>query len=524
MAALVSLVSLTFGLGIPSAAEESASRIVIDGFFDDWEEIPVRVRDPIDPAAVLCDFRELRATSDAGAVFVYGRLQHRMLLKISGGRVRVLIDTDGDPETGWSEHGMEGVDASAQGHPGDSAEVDAERPVGLRFRRPDAGPSRDAAYDSLNRVGIMKAPAFESDRFEIRLPRGLAAPELAAPLLSGSVARLKLIAMLPDGTIVDDIGPFSLELEAFDPTERVEQELDPLARRPGTRLRVAEWNVSHRSLADRKTEIAKVLSALRPDLVLLNEVSDTFSSEDVGRILEQAGIVKASTPGQVIYGRSGGDERAVIAGRFPLRELPGLSDLPYPTFDPRQVPALKDQAPVFMAQLEKGIQSAGAIATVGDRRLLLTSLGLKSGGYRTFSVEDHIRVIQARTIASAIAAINSAENIDAVVVGGDFNLVVTERPLFVLARETETGDSPLTILNALQLDGRSNATWSNPKLSFSAGRLDFVMYSAPALELDRSFVFDSRDLSPEWLEHHSLTRDVSDRASDHFPTVADFSW
>ena len=93
-----------------------------------------------------------------------------------------------------------------------------------------------------------------------------------------------------------------------------------------------------------------------------------------------------------------------------------------------------------------------------------------------------------------------------------------------IARKTGTGSEPLSVVNALQLDGRSNATWANPDLPFIAGRLDFMLYSARSLELDQSFVFDSRDLSPRWLRHHGLQQGISSEASDHFPIVADFSW
>ena len=50
------------------------------------------------------------------------------------------------------------------------------------------------------------------------------------------------------------------------------------------------------------------------------------------------------------------------------------------------------------------------------------------------------------------------------------------------------------------------------------------MYSSQALQLDRAFVFDSRELSERWLRHHKLNEDISITASDHFPVVADFSW
>ena len=132
--------------------------------------------------------------------------------------------------------------------------------------------------------------------------------------------------------------------------------------------------------------------------------------------------------------------------------------------------------------------------------------------------------MQAFAVASAIAEARSGARIDGVIVAGDFNLIVTEQPLVTVQRKTELSGPPLTLINALQLDGRSNQTWFNPNIPIAPGHLDYMMYSARTLHLDRAFVFDSRDLSERWLRHYELSEDISIATSDHFPIVADFSW
>ena len=59
----------------------------------------------------------------------------------------------------------------------------------------------------------------------------------------------------------------------------------------------------------------------------------SLPTEQAGRLLEAAGIEGASRPGHVVYGHRGGDERAAIASRFPLRALPALNDLDFPILD-----------------------------------------------------------------------------------------------------------------------------------------------------------------------------------------------
>jgi endonuclease/exonuclease/phosphatase family metal-dependent hydrolase len=522
--ACASLGVLTLGSSFCSRAEGQASRIVIDGSFEDWKDVPIAVRDPADPAAVLCDFREVRATSDSGSVFFSVRLQHRLLLRISGGTIGVLFDADGDPATGWSEHGMKGVDLVIQGHPGDADLVEEGNPVGLRIAPLGSTQPVWSEARSLTSAGMMRAPAYESDRFEVRVQRAVPLPSHSEPLLTGRHARVKLVAVLADGTLVDETKPVSLDLAAYRPAQKVDDDADPLFRWPKTKLRVLEWNVSHRTLAEREDQIVRILSALRPDLLLLNEVSDRYPEEELVRVLDPPHVLGASGPLQVVYGHGGGEERAVIAGRFPLRTLPTLSDLKYPMIDLGAVLGADRVSPQLVTQLAEGVQVAGVVATIADLRVLVTSLGLKAGGHSSFEIEEFLRLLQTRSIASAMAGARSEAEFDAVIVAGDFNLVVTERPLTTIQRDTQTWGAPLSIVNAVQLDGLSAETWSNPDVLFAPGRLDFMLYSAPALELERAFVFDSRDLAPRWLKHHALYEEISAEASDHFPIVADFSW
>jgi hypothetical protein len=505
-------------------SEQDGPLIAIDGHFEDWEAVPIAAHDPADPIAVLCDFRQVRATSDADTVYFDVQLQNRHLIRVSAGTIGIVIDADGDQATGWTEHGVAGVDLVIHGHTRGGSFTQNDRLIEIRVWPPDATAPPTAERITLGQMGLKSAPAFESDRVEISVPRGVSIPMSDMSLLTGNRARVKIISVLSNGTLVDEIGPFSLELAVFAPRKTVDSKHDPLARHSTTRLRVLEWNVSHRTLVDRIELIGRILSAIHPDILLLNEVSDDFPSESVRRTLVRSGILADSDLGRVVYGRGGGEERAVVAGNLALTELPGLTDLKYPILDLRRFLPQSLAQPEFMEEVDQGIQVAGAVATIDGGQILLVSFGLESRGSRPFEIEEYVRRIQSMTISSAMARANFEQSVDKVIVAGDFNLVLTEQPLNTVARKTGTGSEPLRVVNALQLDGRTNATWANPDLPFIAGRLDFMLYSARALELDQSFVFDSRDLSPRWLRHHGLNEGISSDASDHFPIVADFSW
>jgi endonuclease/exonuclease/phosphatase (EEP) superfamily protein YafD len=51
-----------------------------------------------------------------------------------------------------------------------------------------------------------------------------------------------------------------------------------------------------------------------------------------------------------------------------------------------------------------------------------------------------------------------------------------------------------------------------------------MLFGDASLRLERAFVLDTRDLTGEWLDHHGLRAEDTERASDHLPVVADFSW
>ena len=78
-----------------------------------------------------------------------------------------------------------------------------------------------------------------------------------------------------------------------------------------------------------------------------------------------------------------------------------------------------------------------------------------------------------------------------------------------------------SVVFKMQIDELSNATWSDSNESYVPGRLDFLLYSIGKLQIARSFVLDTHDLAPKWLNHHNLKATDTSLASDHLPLVAD---
>jgi endonuclease/exonuclease/phosphatase family metal-dependent hydrolase len=162
----------------------------------------------------------------------------------------------------------------------------------------------------------------------------------------------------------------------------------------------------------------------------------------------------------------------------------------------------------------------GAMFDSGSRKILGVTLHTSQNG-------DERRA-EASALRDSVRQTLSGTRVDAVLVGGDFNLHGEREALDIVRDGIVVGGSPLTVVDALQLDGRTNATHKGrfARATFPPGRLDWLLFSGSSLTLVKSFVFEAADLTPGWLRRHGLEAADSDaaRTSDHRPIVADFRW
>jgi len=306
-------------------------------------------------------------------------------------------------------------------------------------------------------------------------------------------------------------------------TRRTSNGQNPLAKDPKTELRVICWNVSRNDIFDKPAVFGRVLQALRPDVIVLDEVSDKGSLEQIRAIIIDAFL---GEPWNVYWGPGGADQRTVIASRSPVDGAPALSPVRWPEGAAEELAAMRgggaEQLDKARTWIGDSVPAGGAVISLGSHKLLIAGVDLHCcGGHQT--VEDRRRMIETRGVNAAVAATAASVKIDATIIAGDFNLVGDPEVLSIAAAGLDNG-KPLTRARALQLDGLTDATWANPEEPFVPGRLDHILYTASSLKLIRAFVFDSSDLSGRWLAYNGLRAEDSSSASDHMPVVADFKW
>lgn len=524
------------------------------------------------------DIRAVHVVDDPTAVYLRIDFEDIVNVKGLGGGLDILLDADADDASGWSERGTEGVDLVVELSPHDprlpgvpGAGVAVRTSASLAAAGPGGAGGWPAGRTSAYAVDLLMAPNVASRTYEIRLARGIRLAGVERPLFTAERLRARLVAFDVAGGIRDETGTIeyrfahaairvlSAEVPSPDPASATSPgapaapdaraglddpaipgavvtpgtpavvlqspaATDPLARTEGTSLRVVSWNVARNSLVERREAVGRILAALDPDLLLLDEVTAQVDGEWIRELL--AGL-PGDRPGSwnVAFGGSGDDERCVLASRQPLERVEAFEGLAYGADFRRDWLAGiddPDRRRAQAARLAGTIPVAGARLEFGGARLLAVALDLACCGDSLDGPEERRRRFEAERLRSVILEVLAAGTFEGLVVGGDLNLVGTLAPLEILVDELDPGGGRLASAEPLQLDGLSNATWSGPGQPFPPGRLDYQLYSASTLEVAGSFVFESADLGEPWLQRHGLQADDTARASDHMPVVVDY--
>jgi hypothetical protein len=500
--------------------------VVLDGIFDDWEDAALLADDPRDAPMSPVDLGAIHAKDEPGWLYLSIDMGHEVSAQSLPGTVMILIDADDRRDTGVPRWGLPGVDLVMElSYVADPTSGNRGLGFALRAAGDDGKAVRPYALD------LMAAPTSSSRRFELRVARGGSA-DADLPALHQRVQILT--AYVEGGEALDRTAAASYSFTSAR-TERVaDPDLGPavstrLTRRSGD-VRVAQLNVATRSFTSQPGDFARLLAAVQPDVLLLDELPGDIEHADLGHFFETAPL-RALGRWRFVLGITGGRQRAAVATRLDsIRPIPRLLTLRHPD---GAVDSLAAQLPetahaALAREGSQGLSTAGAWIPVGDRELLFVALDLQSGGWAG-SLQDRLRVLQASTVrravdaelARATPAGDRAASRVAVVLGGDLNLVGSATPLEILSGEAGAQGAALKPVRVRRLGERTEATWRNSREWFGPGRLDFVLASVQALEVPHGFVFATEDLPPELLASLGLEADLSARLSDHLVVVTD---
>ena len=518
--------------GCNPAGPTDASRVVwTDGSFDDWEGVAAAVVDAVGdvPEGSPVDLGAIAVQDDPRFLHFLIDLADTVTVQGMRGSVELVLDTDGDSGTGGSYGGVDGADLAViltrQSDP-----AAGRHGAGVGVRR--IGPGGAGEVEPASRVGLLVSPTHSSEQFEVRLDRAAVAEAIGQRQAVGpGRAVAGRLRYLRTGALLDETPVFSHTLAAVPGKEPPLLDTEAVVKAPGA-FRVVVWNVSDQSFRTNADAFQRVVAALDPDVLLLDEVYYTVTLEDLARFGEGVSLREGEGPWNWSLAQGGGRQRTAVGARgLAIRGEPRMARIDHApgaleqwlaeVGDQPEAPRMPPPSALARAEAAGGLSATGAWVSVGGGDVLFVPVDLQSAGYDG-SPRDRLRELQAATLNGAIAAALAERPHAGVVVAGDLNLVGSARPLDALRRGLGVSGNDLEVARLERLRDRSLATWRSTwgNDPFSPGRLDYLLYRGGVLDVDRAFVFDAADMSLAARDALAIL-ELDTQKSDHLPLVVD---
>ena len=512
-----------------SSRDARVDAVFVDGRFDEWSGAATIVQDGADAAESAIDLGQILGLDDAEWFYLSLDLGREVSVQSLPGTLHLLIDTNVEgSQIGGTLREMDSVDLVIELSQTDAPLVSG-RGSGFALKAVNGdGTTGEAVRYAL---GVTVAPSWAASRVELRVSRlgGAGLPALGAEL------RLKAV-YVENGGVADEteIGSYTFSTASTEATPTRTD--DRLAKSEGS-IRVAQWNVSDESFSANSESFARVLAAIVPDVLLLDEVPGVVTLEALTAFFALESLGSLGT-WQFVLGEAGGRQRTVVAARNRgVRPAESMRRVRYPdravetlraTIAPRldSVFEIEAEREVFNELLgleaERNLSATGAWVDVDGQDVLFVPVDLQSAGW-IGSPRDQLRILQARTIRDHIVAQNERSG-QPVVIGGDLNLVGSREPLLALIQGLDVDGSDLTPVDAPRIGERTLVTWRNPGAPFAPGRLDFLLIPDASATVTNSFVFGTEDLDPETLRRLALERELSASLADHLVVAVDLAF
>jgi endonuclease/exonuclease/phosphatase family metal-dependent hydrolase len=287
-------------------------------------------------------------------------------------------------------------------------------------------------------------------------------------------------------------------------------------------LRVLSWNVSLDAFEDEPVIFHALLTWAAPDLVLLDEV-DPQANLGIVRDALAALTPDRSENWTVSIGASGGNQRGVIASRFPQQVVSELATLmPYPEADRRRLERPESGDP--RDNLAVGIGGHGAILETERGSLLVVATDLRCCGDGPESRQEDQRRVESRELRRRIRQVIDRTTIDAILIAGDFNTVAGPAPLEILSGPYPQPHGMLLRATPIHPDGVSSWTWDGRGTPYPSGVLDHQLYSPASLQPSVGLVLDTESATLDLLERLGLETESSRLMGDHRPLLVEYTW
>ena len=456
--------------------------MLIDEDFSDWNSTQLRHTDILnDGIPGSLDFHRLWITDDTENIYL--RIELGLEIEIQEfDDLFIYIDLDNNVNTGFSSSGFQGADLLYG--------------FGIRGGILRLGSNNFSIFH--NDIGLVTLPTVSSAQFEISFAKRIDYFQ-GVYTINANTIRIALVDERGTGDRIPNIGAVSYGItnEIFAPPPFEFQPSHP------EDIRIVSYNVLSDGLFDagRQPSFRRILRALSPQIIGFQEIYDN-SSLAVAQLMEV--FLPSALNEQWYHAKVSPD--IILVSRFPITNS-----------------ASTDGNGIFEVQLP-------------DKKIIIANAHFPCCN------NDTERQVEIDRLMGFIRnSIDGSTNIDIpdqspIFVIGDMNLVGLERQqrtlitgdiqaeqLFGSDFDPDWDGSPFDDALPFSTGSPHAVTWYNPSGSFSAGRLDYILFTGSVAERTQAFALNTSNLTPAQLNTYNLLRTDVEVASDHFPCVADFN-
>ena len=474
------------------AYESHPAAIAVDGEGADWSPVPVRHADVGDGDGV--GLKRLWVAHDNSHLFLRVELSRSIRLQ-EDNRLTLYLDTDDDPSTGTDTLGL-------------GAEVTwtfGERAGTVRGER-----TGHAA------LGLHALPTVRADVFEVALDRH--AQSTGTALFPGD--RLRVALSTESDRLPDAPGRVGY---AFTDSARA-VDTPTLERPAATDVRVLSYNAKNdfererAAILDssRRPRYRRILAAVRPDVVALQEIYEQTAAE-----AERAAEESLGLPTDWSWAKRGPD--LVLGSRFPIDAAHAITGF---------------------RQYESGAFLLDTRAVWGRPFLVVVMHPPCCNDPATDASPS--RNVQRQRVVDGVAAFlrrvkRGAGPFDVpsgtpIAVVGDMNFVgdsqqprtlrtgaIVDTTTFGPSAAPDWDGSALLDVNPRQTGAPLHTTWVEAGSSFLPGRLDYAFVSDSVVDVVHAFALRTATLPAAQRAAVGLRADDTAQASDHLPVVVDLA-
>ncbi|NNE14774.1 MAG: hypothetical protein HKN51_07340 [Saprospiraceae bacterium] len=453
-----------------------AQSILLNEDHSDWENVDL-VSSDFDDGQFI-DIRELKIANDDNYLFLRFSFDQEIILQDEND-ITLYLDIDNEITTGNSFNGM-GAD------------------IIFNF-----GQKRGNFYGNQifsifhNDIGLISSPTVSSTEFEIGIKRQFDFTNLS--MANDIKLFIRTSSFLGD-YIPNEDEPASYQMKDNIPSFAGDYNIFP---DPNADFRVMSYNVLRDQIfePESKDAYSRILSTVKPDIFCFQEIYD-HNATSLLNYLEDLDVI--NTIQEEWYAIKDGRDlitlskypikfhREVFGNSFLVADVDGqdliIINCHLPCCDNNN--GREEEIDAILSFLRNGLEgnapypiiSGTPYMILGDMNFVGFASQVES--LLTGNIDDNYRFG------------------DDVILDWDDGLMTDVKP--------QTTGFPATF------------TWYNPFGSFSAGRLDYCIYTDATMEATNSYVLNTNGLSQSEIQETGLEIDDVNQASDHLPLIMDF--